>query len=991
MVRRAKAREKPASVDSNVKNPRSWVVREKADGEGFITLVIHYGGSFVSKPIANYIGGSLLVLDYVRLGRDTTCSNLNNWTGGLGIIGERRYYAILRNGFKYLSEDIAFTMECFRCEEFGKIDVYIEGSLDRADGGDEGREQEGGRDDMQVGAEGREQEGGRDDMQVWAEGREHEGGRDDMQVWAEGREQGVEQMVEEDDIEDDDKLYETYVDQEIMEKGDESSGDESSGDSDVACDGDRLDEMRISDNDEHDSPIVFNPDIIFNPSFELGMIFGSKDEFRKVVQSHAIQSRRTLHFPKNDKIRIYARCRGDGCDWGINLVKIKDQATFHIRLYNLSHKCPPIFKVKNVKSSWLGEKFTPDFQNEPKRKVDGWRKRIMKELNVNSSRQQAYRAKIKALEIIVGKPDEQYSKLWDYAQELRTSNPKSTIVLDNDDEGIFRGMYVCFQAVRIGFNSGCRPFIGVDGCWLKGPHGGILLSAVGVDPGNSIFPLAYAVVSKENKDTWGWFLRLLKSDLNIGRPSAYTIMSDKQKGLIIAVNEVFPGAEHRFCVRHLHNNFQKTGFRGLAFKNLLWKAARATTVGKFNLAMEEMREMDSSAANWFSNKPPNEWSKSHFSEHSKSDMLLNNVCECFNAAILDARDKPVITMFEWLRQWLMTRLQIECFDGSQFAIDLEGRKCSCRSWGLSGIPCKHAISAIVDMGLDPEDFVHTCYSLDTYKRVYEHPILPISGQLEWAKTLYIPPMPPSFLRKIGRPATARRVEPEEKSRKKDKVDKLRRRGAPKLSCTKCGRVGHNTSTCKEEAGQTSQPINVQEPAPEGMADYIPEPLNVGGEQSEVNDVSEISPESILNNMPKKVGVKRGRPPKKKNTTERTTASHQEEMRVETEDDQAFEELLTEALISTEALLSQSNSASQFQNLGMPSVPTTVGPTPFQQLHNLDSTPRMLSGPNIRAPPPFVNGGMRPQFSTQSHYESRNKRIIVDGGTKYLDLSQESLQ
>ncbi|KAL8549389.1 hypothetical protein ACS0TY_008283 [Phlomoides rotata] len=78
--------------------------------------------------------------------------------------------------------------------------------------------------------------------------------------------------------EDDDKLYETHVDQEIMEKGDESSGD-----SDVACDGDRLDEMRISDNDEHDSPIVFNPDIIFNHSFEIGMIFGSKDEFRKAV------------------------------------------------------------------------------------------------------------------------------------------------------------------------------------------------------------------------------------------------------------------------------------------------------------------------------------------------------------------------------------------------------------------------------------------------------------------------------------------------------------------------------------------------------------------------------------------------------------------------------------------------------------------------------------------------------------------------------------
>ncbi|KAL8481458.1 hypothetical protein ACS0TY_027822 [Phlomoides rotata] len=218
------------------------------------------------------------------------------------------------------------------------------------------------------------------------------------------------------------------------------------------------------------------------------MVLASKDEFRKVVQSHGIHTKRTLHFPKNDKIRIYVRCKGEGCDWGINLVKIKDHATFQIRLYKPSHSCPPIFKVKNLKSTWLSERYIPDFQNEPKRKVDGWRKRIMKELNVKISRQQAYRAKNIALELIDGRPDEQYSKLWDYARELRNSNLNSTIVLDNDDEGRFRGMYVCFQAVKIGFSSGCRPFIGVDGCWLNGPHWGILLSAVGVDPGNAIYP-----------------------------------------------------------------------------------------------------------------------------------------------------------------------------------------------------------------------------------------------------------------------------------------------------------------------------------------------------------------------------------------------------------------------------------------------------------------------------------------------------------------------
>jgi transposase-like protein len=34
-------------------------------------------------------------------------------------------------------------------------------------------------------------------------------------------------------------------------------------------------------------------------------------------------------------------------------------------------------------------------------------------------------------------------------------------------------------------------------------------------------------------------------------------MSDKQKGLINAVQKVFPHADHRFCVRHMTQNFYK--------------------------------------------------------------------------------------------------------------------------------------------------------------------------------------------------------------------------------------------------------------------------------------------------------------------------------------------------------------------------------------------------------------------------------------------------
>ncbi|KAL0422417.1 UNVERIFIED_CONTAM: hypothetical protein Slati_3264600 [Sesamum latifolium] len=154
-----------------------------------------------------------------------------------------------------------------------------------------------------------------------------------------------------------------------------------------------------------------------------------------------------------------------------------------------------------------------------------------------------------------------------------------------------------------------------------------------------------------------WFLTVLKQDLNIVRDNEFTFIGDKQKGLIHAFHTVFPNSAHRSCVRHLHNNFKNAGFRGLAFKNALWRAARASTPGEFNMRMDEMKQLDSVAFDWFYDKPPHEWSKSHFTEVPKCDMLLNNVCESFNANILDARDKPILTMLEWLREYLMKRLQ----------------------------------------------------------------------------------------------------------------------------------------------------------------------------------------------------------------------------------------------------------------------------------------------------------------------------------------------
>ena len=122
-------------------------------------------------------------------------------------------------------------------------------------------------------------------------------------------------------------------------------------------------------------------------------------------------------------------------------------------------------------------------------------------------------------------------------------------------------------------------------------------------------------------------------------------MTDKQKGLIPAVQQVFPDSEHRFCVRHLYSNFQEK-FKGEVLKNQLWSCARSSSVQQWNMNMEKMKALDEAAFKWLEKMPPNTWVRAFFSEFPKCDILLNNNREVFNNYILDARELPILSMFE---------------------------------------------------------------------------------------------------------------------------------------------------------------------------------------------------------------------------------------------------------------------------------------------------------------------------------------------------------
>lgn len=176
-----------------------------------------------------------------------------------------------------------------------------------------------------------------------------------------------------------------------------------------------------------------------------------------------------------------------------------------------------------------------------------FKKKVVNDLGCQENKSMCYRAKNIALKAINKTHEDSYAQIWDYGNELKRVMPESTVAIELEDieagqeRGRFKRIYIALGPFKRGYKAGCRPVIGLDGCHLKGPFGGQLLTAVGMDPEDGMYPIAWSVVDAENTNNWCWFLKLLKVDLDINNDFAWTFISDKQKVCFFSpsiINEV---------------------------------------------------------------------------------------------------------------------------------------------------------------------------------------------------------------------------------------------------------------------------------------------------------------------------------------------------------------------------------------------------------------------------------------------------------------------
>ncbi|XP_025664461.1 uncharacterized protein [Arachis hypogaea] len=202
------------------------------------------------------------------------------------------------------------------------------------------------------------------------------------------------------------------------------------------------------------------------------------------------------------------------------------------------------------------------------------------------------------------------------------------------------------------------------------------------------------------KISWKWFLQLLQENLGDGTSHGFSFMSDQQK--------------------------------------------------EFDAAMDRVKRMNPHACEYLRRIEPCQWSRSHFSEWLKSNNITNNNVEVFNGCIKKIREKPIITMLEEIRCYIMrilarnkkalvgymgkitpvqqSRLEVEKrysnrwrpfptgdLAGNIFevqclpikvSVDLGKKTCSCRFWQLNDLPCRHACAALAYQNRRPEEYAN---------------------------------------------------------------------------------------------------------------------------------------------------------------------------------------------------------------------------------------------------------------------------------------------
>ncbi|KAL5821470.1 hypothetical protein ACOSQ3_023352 [Xanthoceras sorbifolium] len=356
---------------------------------------------------------------------------------------------------------------------------------------------------------------------------------------------------------------------------------------------------------------------------------------------------------KNARERFTAKCGVAGCSWRIYASRMDSRSSFMIKTLTNRHCCMKVHKNQEANAVWVACRFKALIEENPEISIQFLGKEIHIIYGLTLPKYTLYRAKNRVLNVTDDEHHRSYNKLYSYGFVVRKCNPGSIAFLRT----IPAFFFLSFEAQKLGFLQGCRPIIGLDGCHLKGRFPGVLLAAVGLDANNGVFPIAICIAEGETKDSWCWFMEQLHMHIGLEETRRVTFITDRQKGVLSAIERHWSTSSNRYCVRHLIANMQ-TRYKGQLTANYIWEAANASNKLSFMECMANLKEVHADAHDYMMGINLQNWCVHLFDRHVKSEHTTNNITEGFNSWIDKYRGLPILLMLECLRRKMMKRMHL---------------------------------------------------------------------------------------------------------------------------------------------------------------------------------------------------------------------------------------------------------------------------------------------------------------------------------------------
>ena len=230
-------------------------------------------------------------------------------------------------------------------------------------------------------------------------------------------------------------------------------------------------------------------------------------------------------------------------------------------------------------------------------------------------------------------------------ERMLATNLGSSVELSYSDDGHFEQLFVAHSISIEGSVRGFRLIIAINSTHMSVPYGGALFSATTYDANDSMFSLAFGVMSSKNYEDWLWFLEKMK--IVVGNKEVI-IISDRHLALLRSVPEVFGLENHAYCYHHVKENFSsflsKHNTRGNKGKKNALQFPDRIAYGRldhdYNVSMFQIKKYNEALAIWVGENAPHHGAMSKFPKQ-RWDKKTTNLAESFNAWLWNERHHSI--------------------------------------------------------------------------------------------------------------------------------------------------------------------------------------------------------------------------------------------------------------------------------------------------------------------------------------------------------------